>query len=126
MLKLCIFVLAAVTLGETQEKGNLDALIGDVFNNPGRVDNVPNEKPCQGGAGECVPYYLVRLFCSFLKLAHRLQFQFLHFDFCKHFLPVCSVLMEKSILMVPICSTSVLEKEKNVLITLNNAVLLIN
>ena len=67
MLKLCIFVLAVVTLGETQEQGNLDALIGDVFNTPGRSDNVPNEKPCQGGAGECVPYYLVRLFRFYLN-----------------------------------------------------------
>lgn len=72
MLKLCIFVIAAVTLGETQDKGNLDALIGDVFNNnPGRSDNVPNEKPCQGGAGECVPYYLVRFLRYLLKFGRQ-------------------------------------------------------
>ena len=58
LLKLCILGLFAVTIGETQEKGNLDELIGDVFNTPGRSE-VQNEKPCNGGAGECVPYYLL-------------------------------------------------------------------
>lgn len=62
LLKLAILGLFAVTIGETQEKGSLDDLIGDVFNNnPGRTENIPNEKPCNGGAGECVPYYLVRI-----------------------------------------------------------------
>jgi hypothetical protein len=60
LLKLCILGLVAVTSGETQEKGSLDDLIGDVFNTPGRSEDIPNEKPCNGGAGECVPYYLVR------------------------------------------------------------------
>lgn len=62
LLKLCILGFFAVTIGETQQKGNLDDLIGDVFNTPGRTDTVVNEKPCNGGAGECVPYYLVRFF----------------------------------------------------------------
>jgi hypothetical protein len=64
LLKLCILGLVAVTSGETQEKGSLDDLIGDVFNTPGRSENIPNEKPCNGGAGECVPYYLVRLWVN--------------------------------------------------------------
>jgi hypothetical protein len=66
LLKLCILGFFSVTIGETQEKGSLDDLIGDVFNNPGRTDEVPNEKPCQGGAGECVPYYLVSLIWGYL------------------------------------------------------------
>jgi hypothetical protein len=64
LLKLCILGLVAVTSGETQEKGSLDDLIGDVFNTPGRSENIPNEKPCNGGAGECVPYYLVRFWVN--------------------------------------------------------------
>jgi len=61
IFKLCLlFGLFAIALG--QEKGSLDDLISDVFSKPpqneGRVGPATNEKPCNGGAGECVPYYL--------------------------------------------------------------------
>lgn len=59
-----------VALGSTQtaEKGNLDDLIDDVFaKSPAQPQDIPNEKPCNGGKGECVPYYLVRYFISFLS-----------------------------------------------------------
>lgn len=56
--KLCIVALI-VTLGrsETVEKGSLDDLIDGVFSKASGNDDAP--KPCNGGAGECVPYYLV-------------------------------------------------------------------
>lgn len=60
LLKLFIVGFFAVTSSETQEETDLKALIGNVFTNPARSE-VPNEKPCNDGAGECVPYYLVRV-----------------------------------------------------------------
>lgn len=55
--KLCLIGLFTFALGQK----NLDDLITDVFSNPqtdaSRV-NTPNDKPCNGGKGECVPYYL--------------------------------------------------------------------
>lgn len=61
MFKLCLLGLLSVAFAAVDEKGNLDDIIKGVFggNDPnGARNNVPNEKPCNGGAGECVPYYL--------------------------------------------------------------------
>lgn len=51
-----------VTLGmaATDQKANLDHLIDEVFSKKGQGETIPNEKPCNKGLGECVPYYLVR------------------------------------------------------------------
>lgn len=58
-------LLVASGSSDTAEKGNLDDLIDDVFGSPARSQNIPNEKPCNNGNGECVPYYLVRIFFIF-------------------------------------------------------------
>lgn len=62
LIKVCLLVgLLSVALAAVDEKGNLDDIIKGVFdgNDPNAArNNVPNEKPCNGGAGECVPYYL--------------------------------------------------------------------
>jgi len=61
LLKLCLLgLLSTVRSQAVAEKGNLGDLIKDVFegNTETRVEPIPNEKPCNGGLGECVPYYL--------------------------------------------------------------------
>lgn len=58
-------LLVASGSSNTAEKGNLDDLIDDVFGSPARSQNTANEKLCNNGNGECVPYYLVRIFRFF-------------------------------------------------------------
>ncbi|CRL07164.1 CLUMA_CG020152, isoform A [Clunio marinus] len=63
LAKFChLAFIVSVFSQSAQEKGNLDDLIGDVFGSNEPTDNsltdVVNEKLCNGGLGECVPYYL--------------------------------------------------------------------
>lgn len=61
LFKLCLLGFLSAVLAAVDEKGNLDDIIQGVFggNDPNEARNsVPNEKPCNNGAGECVPYYL--------------------------------------------------------------------
>lgn len=68
--QLWIVVAVVVTLGRSDvvEKGNLDDLIDGVFNSKAGGENIPIEKACNGGKGECVPYYLVNMNFNFFTI----------------------------------------------------------
>jgi hypothetical protein len=63
--QLWIVVAIIATLGRSDvvEKGNLDELIDGVFNSKAGGEESSGDKKCNGGKGECVPYYLVISIC---------------------------------------------------------------